>query len=266
MTAFSATPWEDYEPLELNKSSLSTLQESPTSTFTPSVSNFSPGPKSAHSHKAHVIPPPIPPPTNSFQASPQDHSRLKAAWDAMLSRRFLAPQLITVLPFYLSSWFVDIKTHPILHIPLPRNSSPDSRVFCPIGDASLPNAFSDDQFTLSRSTGSRQSDSDEKSLSSTSSKGSSKTLPSWAPMHLARTVQTVRACKEAIWEEYSKLYSSDLPPTISQAQLKEGHRAVTSTTANARESFEKAWDNWEKSVTFSLNPAMMVLTSFNSAI
>ncbi|KAJ6521983.1 hypothetical protein DFH09DRAFT_1192169 [Mycena vulgaris] len=44
---------------------------------------------------------------------PQDHTRLKAAWDAMLSRRFLASSVIT--------------THPSLQISLPpSSSSPDS--------------------------------------------------------------------------------------------------------------------------------------------
>ncbi|KAF9073461.1 hypothetical protein BDP27DRAFT_1289309 [Rhodocollybia butyracea] len=257
MTAYSISPWDHSQDDLLEgtlhkKASLSPLQESPTSTLPTPTLHFSP--KSAQSYRSHssLIPlithvPPTPA-TSSFDTHPQDHSRLKAAWDAMLSHRFLAPQLITVLPFYLSSCFVDVKTHPTLHIPLPPNSSSDSRLFC-LDDRSY-TLDPEGQFELSRSTG-RHSDSDENSNgheSSTSSKGP-KRIFSWAPMHLARTVHTVIACKEAIWVEYAKLYSPDLPPTTTQARLKEGHRAVMSAKTAARESFDRVWSNWESDMT-----------------
>ncbi|KAJ3824700.1 hypothetical protein F5878DRAFT_312394 [Lentinula raphanica] len=240
------------------KTSLSPLQESPTSTLPTPMSHLSP--KSAHSHHSYTsnfIPqlpptpsPPPPPPQDSFYTDPQDHSRLKAAWDAMLSRRFLAPQLITVLPFYLSSCFVDIKTHPTLHIPLPPNSSSSqSQLFCSDYSSST-NAFNpEEQFELKRSTG-RLSDDENPHRRESKVINDPKRIFSWAPMHLARTVQTVKACKEAIWDEYVKLHSPDLPPTITQARLKEGRRAVVSSESAARESFDRAWNNWEKSVTF----------------
>ncbi|KIK63000.1 hypothetical protein GYMLUDRAFT_242078 [Collybiopsis luxurians FD-317 M1] len=260
ITAYSSSPWgrsqEDLMDGSLQKkSSLSTLQESPTSTLPIHLSHFSP--KSTFSHRSNSsnfvprvsqIPSFLPPPqSSSFETHPQDHSRLKAAWDAMLSHRFLAPQLITVLPFYLSSFFVDIKTHPTLMIPLPPNSSSDSRIFCSTS-ASSSNTFDpEEQFELKRSAG-RPSDSDENSSRRDSSNETTK-MSSWAPMHLARTVQTVSACKEAIWDEYAKLHSPDLPPTTTQARLKEGQRAVISSRSAARESFDRAWGNWESDMT-----------------
>src|SRR5262245_49546362 len=50
-------------------------------------------------------------PSSDFYALPRaqsivdtrDHSRLKACWDAMLSKRFLTSQVVNVLPLYLSS-------------------------------------------------------------------------------------------------------------------------------------------------------------------
>ncbi|KAJ4500792.1 hypothetical protein C8R41DRAFT_750641 [Lentinula lateritia] len=256
MTVFSTSPWDRSDDDLMDgtlkkKTSLSPLQESPTSTLPTPISHISP--KSANSHKMYsssfvpqLSPVPSPPlADSSFHTNPQDHSRLKAAWDAMLSRRFLAPQLITVLPFYLSSCFVDVKTHPTLHIPLPQNSSSsDSKLFCSDYSSSA-NAFNpEEQFELKRSTGRHSDEEDPRRRDSTLARDPKKVF-SWAPMHLARTVQTVKACKEAIWDEYDKLHSPDLPPTITQARLKEGHRAVVSSKSAARESFDRAWDNWE---------------------
>ncbi|GAW10209.1 S-adenosyl-L-methionine-dependent methyltransferase [Lentinula edodes] len=107
------------------------------------------------------------------------------------------------------------------------------------------NAFNpEEQFELKRSTGRHSDEENPRRRDSTLARDPKKVF-SWAPMHLARTVQTVKACKEAIWDEYDKLHSPDLPPTITQARLKEGHRAVVSSKSAARESFDRAWDNWE---------------------
>ncbi|KAJ3744450.1 hypothetical protein DFH05DRAFT_1190394 [Lentinula detonsa] len=257
ITVFSANPWDRSDDDLMDgtlkkKTSLSPLQESPTSTIPTPISHLSP--KSANSHKSYTsnfISQPVssPPPSDSYYTDPQDHSRLKAAWDAMLSRRFLASQLITVLPFYLSSCFVDVKTHSTLHIPLPLNSSSsNSKLFCSDYSSST-NAFNpEEQFELKRSTGRVSDDEIPHRRDSTSNKDPKKVF-SWAPMHLARTVQTVKACKEAIWDEYAKLHSPDLPPTITQARLKEGRRAVVSSESAARESFDRAWNNWENDMT-----------------
>jgi hypothetical protein len=65
-------------------------------------------------------------------------------------------------------------------------------------------------------------------------------------MHLARTVEMIKACKEAIWVEYELLYGNEaeLPPVTRTARLKD-IRACTSR-ASIREQFDKVWWNWEK--------------------
>lgn len=259
VTTVSSNPWtysqDDLADFHLKKkSSLSPLHESPISTTPPLSAHFSP--KSAISFKSHssftppnnprpsLAPSLAPPPSVSpYQTHPQDHSRLKAAWDAMLSRRFLAPRLITVLPFYLSSCFPDVKSHSPLQVYLPPNSSKTSR-----GISSRDTFNPVQQFHLERSTG-RRSDSDELSSSGDSHQSlTRKKMFSWAPMHLAKSVQTVMACKEAIWEEYAKLYSPDMPPTTITARPKDG-RVILSTKSAAKESFDRAWSSWEKYVT-----------------
>jgi hypothetical protein len=53
----------------------------------------------------------------------RDHTRLKAAWDAMIDKRFLAPQPLSILPLYLSSTFDNIRPHQHLQVPLPPHST-----------------------------------------------------------------------------------------------------------------------------------------------
>ena len=48
-----------------------------------------------------------------------DHTRLKEAWDLVLRKRSLAPQIISVLPMYLPMAFAHVRVLPLLRIPLP---------------------------------------------------------------------------------------------------------------------------------------------------
>lgn len=61
-------------------------------------------------------------------------------------------------------------------------------------------------------------------------------------MHLARTVRTVKGCKEAIWEEYRKLFSGHLVTNTTRP------KAIIPQIASSREAFEAEWTSWEKSV------------------
>ncbi|KAF4571514.1 hypothetical protein EYR36_008853 [Pleurotus pulmonarius] len=234
------------------QASLSTLHESPISTSPRSP--FSPNP-------SFSFPLPDEPAPLESDPHPQDHTRLKAAWEAMLSRRFLSSQLVTVLPFYLSSYFVDVQSHPSLSIPLPPNSQSTLRKnslgrtstldSITIGDRFDP----DSAFELSPSSKRRSSEGDH-TTNSTTKKSSQRTVPSWAPMHLARTVNTIVGCKEAIWEEYDQLYR-DKPSSTPILKTLRPKKSLTSPngtlnpiyleTANpsAREEFDIAWANWE---------------------
>ncbi|KAJ7928936.1 hypothetical protein B0H13DRAFT_2544936 [Mycena leptocephala] len=164
---------------------------------------------------------------------PQDHTRLKTAWDAMLSRRFLSANVISVLPFYISSFFENVQTHPALQISLPSSStSPDT------GSRSSGESFdADTLFDLNPST-TRDTD-----MHSIKSKSSQRSVPLWGRMHLAKTVNTVSACKEALWAEYKQLFPGDLPPIISNTLRPNArHRALKHSP---REAFETDWTSWE---------------------
>ncbi|KAJ7678912.1 hypothetical protein DFH06DRAFT_1078177 [Mycena polygramma] len=173
---------------------------------------------------------------------PEDHTRLKAAWDAMLSRRFLAASVITVLPFYLSSFFQNVQTHPTLQILIPPSSvAPDP------GSRDSGDSFDADTLFDMNSSASRLGDTDMysiKSKSTRSSQPSQRAVPFWGRMHLAKTVNTVSACKEAIWSEYRQLFPGDLPPTIISNTVRPNarHRALKHSP---REAFETDWIAWE---------------------
>ncbi|KAF5367526.1 hypothetical protein D9758_003609 [Tetrapyrgos nigripes] len=264
-TLSSSTLWSAFdEPADgtlSRKLSLTPLLESPALSF--NGSRFSP--KSPFSIKSHstfpsrgstpTIPSPVtslpiseePPSYNVITPHPQDHSKLKAAWDAMLSHRFLAPRVVTVLLFYLSSCFVDVKSHPSLHIPLP----PNSGVGPPTQSQRTSRGRSDtfnpiQQFELQKTTDGRRSDEESPPESPTSASHRQST---WAPMHLAKVVKTVQACKEAIFDEYEKLHSADLPP-VQLTSPKDGRKLIVSSTkSSTREIFEREWLNWENDMT-----------------
>lgn len=168
------------------------------------------------------------------------HTKLKAAWDAMLSSRFLAPQLITVLPFYLSSTFVNVQTLSSLQISLP--PSPHERRQTSLESQSS-SEYDDTLFESPPSAERQSEDVDVFSLRSTQS--SQRTVPSQcAFMHLAKTVKTITACKEAIWTEYEKLYSGRLPPVARTARLKDGR--LDRFRHSPREDFDSEWKKWER--------------------
>ncbi|KAJ6513169.1 hypothetical protein C8R45DRAFT_1059467 [Mycena sanguinolenta] len=171
---------------------------------------------------------------------PRDHTRLKTAWDAMLSRRFLAPSLITVLPFYLSSCFGNVQTYHSLQIHLPPSSKGPVNGSRSSGD-------SEDTDTLFDRNAPSLGDADQYSIYSKSTRSSQRTIPFWGPMHLAKTVNTVSACKEAIWTEYKQLFHGDLPPIIPNT-ARPNHRYRPSKHS-PREAFETDWTAWEHDMT-----------------
>ncbi|KAF9243404.1 hypothetical protein BU15DRAFT_86381 [Melanogaster broomeanus] len=179
---------------------------------------------------------------------PRDHSRLKRAWEDMLSDSFLAPNLIAILPFHLGAWFGDIRSHPPLQVPLPPNSSRRRNTELPNGLQSLidPDAL----FELRALSGKSSPGSDDDNASLMSRKTSQRGVSSWASMHLARNVRTIVGCKESIWHAYERLYGHDpsLPSLVRSAQekyLKKHFDQVQSTVNPLRDYFEGDWINWE---------------------
>lgn len=170
---------------------------------------------------------------------PQDHTRLEAAWEAMLSRRFLCPNLLSVLPFYISSSFVDVQTRPPLKIPLPPNSIPGQ----PSSHGTTPRASNQITPDIVAFLDSESSPS-QKPAAGDVPPNNTRIMPPETSMHLAKTVQTVAGCKEAIWTEYEKLYSEDVLPFVTRTTRPEAVQAQ-STKPSSREAFEADWTNWE---------------------
>ncbi|KAJ7364117.1 hypothetical protein DFH08DRAFT_838383 [Mycena albidolilacea] len=184
---------------------------------------------------------------------PEDHTRLKTAWDAMLSRRFLSPSVITVLPFYLSSLFDNVKTHPSLQIHLPPSSiAPDT------GSRSSGDSFDADTVDLRSAT--RLGDADMYSIKSKSTRSSQRSVPYWGRMHLAKTVNTVSACKEAIWVEYKQLFPGDLPPIIPNT-ARPNHR-YRPLKHSPREAFDTDWTAWEHDMASRISMRGRVTSEF----
>jgi hypothetical protein len=179
---------------------------------------------------------------------PRDHRKLKAAWDAMLHEVFLSADIVTVLPFYLSSCFEDVRTHPTFHIPLPPNSDvePDPSS----SRQSTPQPFDyPSYFSISSVTKRSGEMAKQASLITTSSQligasGGGKIPNSVCVMHLAKTVATIKACKQTIWKEYEKLYTASsqrrVVRTIADVKNENVHR-----TSTVEDDFEREWTNWE---------------------
>ncbi|KAG6856888.1 hypothetical protein H0H87_012468 [Tephrocybe sp. NHM501043] len=294
----SATIWSDPLSIKLDErydisspnssTSLHSLMSSPTTPvsghpFTPAT------PGSAHPFSA--TPPSstqtVSPPNSVFSSPPshpylpytprpsisqaeidrvpdlRDHSRLKAAWNAMLASRFIAENLLSVLPFYLSSSFVDVQSHPPIKVLLPCNSRADRSTpqrSSSDSNSSLtftsPPSLSRTSSTSTWSTTSAASSNflATSGLSRTSSAGSLDTYTSeYAQMHLANTVHVVSGCKEAIWQEYKRLYDVNVVKVVSpKAGTLAGHVAHSgpgNVKSSIRESFDDEWASWYNDMT-----------------
>lgn len=180
---------------------------------------------------------------------PRDHSRLRRAWEEMLSDLFLTPNLLSVLPFHLGAWFRDIRTHPPFEVSLPPSPSRKRSTQPTTG---LPEFIDPDAlFELRPMSSLTSQESDDDSTSSLDQKSSLRVVSLWASMHLARTVRTITACKESIWSAYQRLYGKDpsIPSLVRSAQekyLKKHFDQAQSTANPLRDYFERDWMNWEK--------------------
>ncbi|KAG5651942.1 hypothetical protein H0H81_006884 [Sphagnurus paluster] len=172
----------------------------------------------------------------------RDHSKLKAAWDAMLSSRFIASNALSVLPFYLSTYFDEIQSHPPLKVILPSNSGVDitsrSSLDSFFGTSTIGESVSS---TPLRPSLSRRTSRSDTARPVVKAECPYRTL--WANMHLASTVHKVTSCKEAIWREYEKLYDSEEPPVVRTSRPNNMH--VTITKSSIRESFDNEWASWQ---------------------
>ncbi|KAF9485172.1 S-adenosyl-L-methionine-dependent methyltransferase [Pholiota conissans] len=186
---------------------------------------------------------------------PQDHTRLKLSWEAMLSTRFLSPKVVAVLPFYLTSAFVDTRIHPPLQIPLPPNSgrlpNPSLRSYQSMSsipersrvtrDRSVSDTFFDLDFDFASTARSNKADG----CSFRSSFQMRSQAANWDTMHLAKSLSMITGCKEAIWEEYNKLYYNEAMAILMRTAPIEEEYEMQPYKHVVRKAFEVDWRNWE---------------------
>lgn len=196
--------------------------------------------------------------TPASKKHPQDHTRIKAAWDAMLSTRFLAPKLLSVLPFYLSTFFDDVKAHPPYKVPLPPNSnltaqhwlrpqrSADSFLGLPI------RRNTDPYLDLNVSNSSRRDKLGSSTLSAVYFDNALAGPSYWSTMHLARTVNTIVASKGPVSKEYEKLYTEDFDLNYIGGDT------------TLRQVFERDWNSWLRYVFMPYQITHGINFDFNS--
>ncbi|RDB26274.1 Demethylmenaquinone methyltransferase [Hypsizygus marmoreus] len=236
---------------------------------TRSSKSASPNIKSpSFSHSPTVVHHPPPPPRISIADSdktpdPRDHSKLKAAWDAMLASRFLATSLLSVLPFYLSSTFVDVQSFPPLKVRLPPNSGRENSPPLPglrrSGDSGIAESVYQDSVyskVTCKSDGASSSSGD--TICSASS--------CWPTMHLAKAVSTITGCKDAIWEEYQEIYGGDATPLVIlplaiRTNRPDGVIAERSKTS-VREAFDAEWASWQNDMADRISMRSSIIGQF----
>lgn len=225
-----------------SKASNSSLSKSPTtSRFTSAKARFHTETDSRQSPNPEIrVSSPYPLLSISDLLDPRDHSKLKAAWDAMLHKRFLPPGLLSVLHFYFSAEFEDVQSHPAIRIVMPSNSQMTfddglsstrgrslslSSAVSAVSKASyipaVPVVWNSSDYGID-GYGLKRGDVPVTGPVLTTS---------LAAMHLSKVVSTVRGCKEAIWPEYIEL---------------EGPLEDDDKMAEVRKEFLAAWDHWER--------------------
>ena len=157
----------------------------------------------------------------------RDHSKLKEAFMQMLNARFINPQVLTVLPFYLQAAFDDVHTYPGIRVYLP----PPSGVICTVEFPDNISHFSlESSSTLVDSLSSPVSSRRSSEASTSTWASVDVTSPFRTRLHLSRLLSVIRGCKEAMWIEYEKLHRNDR--TIPNERLD-------------RDDFDMHFHNWE---------------------
>jgi hypothetical protein len=156
------------------------------------------------------------------RCDPRDHRRIAESWKAMLQNRFISPQTISILGFYLDSVFDRVEPTQQMQMRLPSNSCLTPRE---IGAPDKPDF--DPLSCISFHTQPNPPPSREVLLNAP--------LPdSTTAIQLARRLHTIIQCKSSMWEAYVSLYRDS--PTLPHL---EGHARIT-----PEDEFDFHWSNW----------------------
>ena len=171
---------------------------------------------------------------------PQDHTRLKTAWDEMLNTRFLSPNPLSVIPFYLTSMF-SVTAHTPVLISLPPNSGVHPSLRSPQSMGSLRSPDRGAMFDFFPALSNRSIKTDGFSMPTTTFSLGSRPQP--ATMHLAKIISVIKGCKQAIWSEYEKLYSKEVLNILARTAPDEEYASQPYNCLIYR-AFEIDWNNW----------------------
>ncbi|KAI0034232.1 hypothetical protein K488DRAFT_84207 [Vararia minispora EC-137] len=225
---------------------------SPRSDFLQARSRYD----SSESYFSPTLPSPV---DEDHIENPLDHSRLAEAWEEMLAARGIPIAATSVAAFYMSTASPNFRLLPPILIRMP-NPAPSPSSERATEDRTAVEGYARKlhlrRYPVKRNGTSKSKSSDRSSDADTKSMGSGggcgqgggliQPISSFAPMHLARMVQTVRCCKEAIWEAYEVLFGDNEDSAAYRAmKVAQGDMVATKERHGTREKFEHDWQNWE---------------------
>lgn len=182
---------------------------------------------------------------------PQNHTRLKTAWEAMLTTRFLSPNLLSVIPFYLTSASFSVKVHSKVLVPLPPNSgvSPSLGSFQSMGSLRHRDRSGGTTVDFQPALTNRSIKTDGFSMRTSLPSMSRPPPPPWGSMHLAKVTSIIKECREAIWSEYKKLYSEDAVNILTRTAFDNEDYSTHPHENVIYKAFEVDWNNWDCDMT-----------------
>ncbi|EKM78109.1 hypothetical protein AGABI1DRAFT_129890 [Agaricus bisporus var. burnettii JB137-S8] len=195
------------------------------------------------------------PATIGLSNHPQNHTKLKTAWENMLTNRFISNKILSILPFYLSTIFSGVEVFDLYSVPLPSNTPLDQ-------DA----AEDDSLYSIPRPCNNNNNNNDIKAKNGVTTKCNSNDnntvvnypiqtelprlqamdLHELAGMHLHYTVGFIKACKDAIRQEYRMLFPfvEGVVGPSEKAQIPVIGVDFPCSEEGKPEQFEVEWNDW----------------------
>jgi len=172
----------------------------------------------------------------------------------MLSSRWIAPNPLSLIPFYISSCFANVQSYRLLQILLSPNSATGSEI-------ELEGSSSGFVVVTGSKTAYPKKGRVPPILTEFSHEtvlGDVYTTAECASMHLGYTFHTVSCCKDAIWQEYKKMYDVDIIPPATARNATHFRDAKSSI----RESFDDEWASWQSDMTDGMGIRMSLASQF----
>jgi hypothetical protein len=177
---------------------------------------------------------------------PQNHTKLRIAWESMLTNRFISNKVLSILPFYLSTIFSGVEAFDLYSVPLPSNTP----LNCEAGgeDDSL---YSAPRFNNTKNNPKPVYEVNANNpmdfpIQTNLPRLQAMNSQELAGMHLHYTVGFIKSCKDAIRREYQRLFPHPEGSRPSEkAQIPPGNDALDLPCAETKpDRFEVEWNDW----------------------